>query len=441
MARLYRVSICAGLMVIAAWSMAFAEARIGGVVQKEFNGARGTRVNAAVDHLIFERDIFAGELVTTPHTGSTVLRFDDKTQLQLGRNSSVVLDRFIYDPGAGRSEGTIRFTTGVFRFIGGSGARDVGLKIRTPTATIAIRGTKLVIYVGDDGTTMVGVIEGVAEVTPCGGEVASAAAGEALLVTPACTGAVSVTLASVPTDPATESDYAGETGPAAPAASSEGASRQAAGGRTGGAKGGSTGGGPAAVASASATVSGSGSGSPTASASATASNSISGPVSATASAKVGNSISGNGSASASIAISASGGSPTATVSMKASSGSVTALGSTNIAPGVTRSGSVLAGAVVNSPGGGFSVAGASAEVSSSASGSVSASASAVAAIGVSRGGYSLAVATANVTVSLGSNGTIQSSVRSSTRTINAGGGNPSASAGGNPGAGGGNGRK
>src|SRR5690349_4497982 len=87
---------------------ALAAPKIGSVVQREFNGAAGTRADAALaEDLPYTHEVFAGEKVNTPDKGSTVLRFRDQSQLQIGANSTVVLDRFIYDPNAQAMTGTI----------------------------------------------------------------------------------------------------------------------------------------------------------------------------------------------------------------------------------------------------------------------------------------------------------------------------------------------
>jgi hypothetical protein len=196
----------AAVLAVAA-PQAHGEAPIGGVIQRNFNGAQGTRVDTSTESLLFRRDVFLGELVSTPPGGSTVVRLNDKTQLQLGSNSSVVLDRFVYDPQGEVSQGTIRFSKGVFRFIGGDVKSEQGLKLRTPTASLTIRGTKLIIYVAENGSTTVGVIQGAIEVAPCGGNRAGLLAGQAGQVATACKGLAQVAISSLPQDPAIDTDY------------------------------------------------------------------------------------------------------------------------------------------------------------------------------------------------------------------------------------------
>src|SRR5271168_1714482 len=75
---------------------ALADPQIGSVVQREFTGAVGTRAaSQSVEELTYTHDVFAGEKVNTADGASTVLRFSDQTQLQVGANSSLVLDSFV----------------------------------------------------------------------------------------------------------------------------------------------------------------------------------------------------------------------------------------------------------------------------------------------------------------------------------------------------------
>jgi len=192
---------------------ALAEPQIGHVVQRQFNGATGARQAAtSADNLVYTQDVFAGEKVITPAGGSTVVRFRDQTQLQVGASSTVVLDRFVYDPSSQADSGSISLAKGLFRYIGGQASDAAGVKLSTPTTTLTIRGTKFLVYVKDDGTTTVAVIEGTVDVKPCGnGDIARANAGQAYQVTSSCT-ATPVPTSSIPTDPATAGDASVDNG-------------------------------------------------------------------------------------------------------------------------------------------------------------------------------------------------------------------------------------
>ena len=188
---------------------ALADTRIGAVVQPEFTGATGTRTitSAAVEELHFNRDVFTDETVKTPHAGSTVIKFPDSTQIQVGHNSTVVLDKFVYDPQSAVVNASIAFSTGVFRFISGT-ANDRGVVLTTPTTTLGIRGTRILINVGADGSSDVGVIDGSVDVTPCGGhDTITLTHGQAVRVSAACNGADHISLAEIPVDPAVAGDF------------------------------------------------------------------------------------------------------------------------------------------------------------------------------------------------------------------------------------------
>jgi hypothetical protein len=206
---LRRLLLCpiAAIAVVSAQA-ALGDQQIGNVVQRHFNGAMGLRAaSAGADDLIFDRDVFAGETVKTPGSASTVIRFEDKTQIQVGANSSIVLDKFVYDPASGTGDAAIKFGTGVFRFITGDIKNKDAVKLSTPTTSLTIRGTKFILAVAADGTTTLGVLEGAVDVAPCGGnQPVREDTGQAVQVGPNCK-ADHVSLGSVPTDMATLADY------------------------------------------------------------------------------------------------------------------------------------------------------------------------------------------------------------------------------------------
>src|SRR6476660_7063931 len=71
--------------------------------------------------------------------------FRDSTQLTLGENSRVVVDRFVFDPDAGTGEALIKTGVGAFRMATGkiSEMQNKKMSVSTPFATIGIRGTDL----------------------------------------------------------------------------------------------------------------------------------------------------------------------------------------------------------------------------------------------------------------------------------------------------------
>jgi hypothetical protein len=178
---------------------------IGAVFQPEFNGALGRLVTGNQHDLHFGETVYLDETVITGPDSSTALLFLDETRLQVGANSAVVLDRYVYDPDTGKGEVIVDFGQGIFRYISGTMPKEQ-VTLRTPTTVMAIRGTTLIVYVAPDNTTQVAVIEGEVDVSPCGGSSVSAVAGFSANVSGDCQTAEVVPGVITPEDPAVIAD-------------------------------------------------------------------------------------------------------------------------------------------------------------------------------------------------------------------------------------------
>jgi hypothetical protein len=60
--------------------------------------------------------------------------------LNVGRNSSIVIDEFVYDPNTGTGKMVATISKGVLRFVGGQISHTAGVTIASPVATLGIRG-------------------------------------------------------------------------------------------------------------------------------------------------------------------------------------------------------------------------------------------------------------------------------------------------------------
>jgi hypothetical protein len=80
------------------------------------------------------------ERIQTSAQGSVQLVFVDKTSISIGPNSDLVIDEFVYDPGTGTGRMATTLAKGVLRFVGGNTSHTGGASIRTPAATLGIRG-------------------------------------------------------------------------------------------------------------------------------------------------------------------------------------------------------------------------------------------------------------------------------------------------------------
>jgi outer membrane immunogenic protein len=130
--------ISTALLSIFGTGTAVAQTNIGSAAQVERNvsgtfGGR-TRALAAGDGVV------SNENIKTDNASNAQLRFLDQTTLTIGPTSSVILDRFVYNPDRTARDGTVQMTLGAARWVGGATQSDV-YKVQTPHAVIGVRGT------------------------------------------------------------------------------------------------------------------------------------------------------------------------------------------------------------------------------------------------------------------------------------------------------------
>src|SRR5271169_1582256 len=119
--------------------------------------------------LVLGQDVVFNERITTEAEGQTQILFVDESTLSVGPNANMVIDQFVYDPNAGTGKFAASLTRGVFRFVGGKlSKQENAVTMRTPTATIGIRGGVMlvdltpggklsVIFVYGKGVTITGL--------------------------------------------------------------------------------------------------------------------------------------------------------------------------------------------------------------------------------------------------------------------------------------------
>ena len=83
--------------------------------------------------------VYSKETIRTGQTGQAGLQFKDNSNLNVGSNSSVHLDKFVYDPNKSASTVAIQATRGSFRFVTGSQGKG-SYQVKTPYGTLGIRG-------------------------------------------------------------------------------------------------------------------------------------------------------------------------------------------------------------------------------------------------------------------------------------------------------------
>jgi hypothetical protein len=90
--------------------------------------------------------VFIGDRVTTGASGQVQIKFDDRTELVVGPSSSLLIEDYLLREDGSAGKLAINALAGTFRFVTG-GAPKGRYTIKTPTATIGVRGTAFELYV------------------------------------------------------------------------------------------------------------------------------------------------------------------------------------------------------------------------------------------------------------------------------------------------------
>jgi hypothetical protein len=175
-------AIAAVVLTFACGGAALADALIG-ATELVVNNVTGTLASTHEQTpLRAGIDVFQNETISTGKTSASRVLFQDKTELSVGPLSEVVLDSFVFDPDPSKSQVAVSIAKGVARFSTGLLPKS-DYELKTPTATIGIRGTLLTITVSPTRATTVSVQDGSAYVSAQGRTV-TVEAGYATLVRP-----------------------------------------------------------------------------------------------------------------------------------------------------------------------------------------------------------------------------------------------------------------
>lgn len=116
--------------------------------------AHGTPPGAAKRSLSVGLGVQRRERIETSPYGSAQIVFNDTSTMTVGRNSAVTVDDFVYSRGGGGQQG-VSMAKGVMRFVGGGVSHEGGTRLRTPTASIGVRGGTALVRIGGSCGTLV----------------------------------------------------------------------------------------------------------------------------------------------------------------------------------------------------------------------------------------------------------------------------------------------
>lgn len=119
----------------------------------------GSRVPLAIGAPVFQ-----GDVVETAPGSRLAIVFNDRTTFTLDSATRMVLDELVYNPG-GEGRSAFSLVQGTFVYISGEIAKAApqNVQIRTPVATVGIRGTEVgfvILGPGDAGGASITVLEG-----------------------------------------------------------------------------------------------------------------------------------------------------------------------------------------------------------------------------------------------------------------------------------------
>lgn len=130
-----------------------AHAEMVGNVGAVNQSARGTPPGASARSLSLGLGVHKRERIETSGDGSAQITFNDTSTITIGRSSAVTIDDFVYSGGSG-SQG-VSMAKGVMRFVGGGVSHESGARLRTPTASIGVRGGTAMVETGGSCGTLV----------------------------------------------------------------------------------------------------------------------------------------------------------------------------------------------------------------------------------------------------------------------------------------------
>ncbi|MCZ8107445.1 MAG: FecR domain-containing protein, partial [Burkholderiales bacterium] len=100
----------------------------------------GTRPTGQIRILQIGADLVFKERVQTAVDGAAQVLFIDKSTLNLGPDSDVLIDEYVYNPNAGTGRMVANIAKGALRFVGGNISHTEGITIKTPSGAVGVRG-------------------------------------------------------------------------------------------------------------------------------------------------------------------------------------------------------------------------------------------------------------------------------------------------------------
>lgn len=104
-------------------------------------------------------DVFFGDRIATAAASRLEVRLLDRSNLSVGANARLTIDRFVYDPSRNAAGALVSVLAGAFRYASDE-SKPEQVSFRTPGATIGIRGTVIEGVVGPEAVALIAGMTG-----------------------------------------------------------------------------------------------------------------------------------------------------------------------------------------------------------------------------------------------------------------------------------------
>ena len=128
---------------------------IGDVILHEGNAVIERTDGEDVDSKV-DLDIFSYDTIKTGK-GKVAIEFIDETRVDVTQHSKLIIDEFVYDPNTKTGSLSLKSVLGTVRYASGQIAKTspTSVQLKTPTATIGVRGTDFTMTVDEIGSSTI----------------------------------------------------------------------------------------------------------------------------------------------------------------------------------------------------------------------------------------------------------------------------------------------
>jgi len=156
MPRVLNIAVLLAVFVFGSVTHAVAQVGTAAAVRNDVRGSVAGALRSGTP-------VHQNETIAAAADSSAQLLFRDKTSLTVGPNSRLVIDRFVYNPESGAGQAAVNVAKGALRFVTGS-QPSTHYAVRTPSASVGVRGSIIEMFVSDLGYEIFVLVEGGFEV-------------------------------------------------------------------------------------------------------------------------------------------------------------------------------------------------------------------------------------------------------------------------------------